>query len=72
MKNQRKDGRLQKWVTIGKKEGGAPLRRIVYADTAEELEQKVQQLKKDAALGKVGTTVPAFSVASRLLRSRFG
>ena len=46
MKNQRKDGRLQKWVTIGKKEDGAPMRRIVYADTAEELEQKVQQLKK--------------------------
>ena len=64
MKNQRKDGRLQKWVTIGKKDDGAPMRRIVYADTAEELEQKVQHLKKDAALGKVGTTIPAFSVVA--------
>jgi len=64
MKNQRKDGRLQKWVTIGKKEDGSPLRKIVYADKAEELEQKVQQLKKDAALGKVGTTIPTFSVVA--------
>ena len=62
MKNQRKDGRFQKWVTVGKKEDGKPLRKIVYADTAEELEQKAAELKKDTALGKVGMNVPAFSV----------
>jgi len=61
MKNQRKDGRFQKWVAIGKGEDGKPIRRIVYGDTAEELAEKAEALKRDAALGKVGAKAPTFS-----------
>lgn len=61
MKNQRKDGRFQKWVTIGKGEDGKPVRKTVYGDTAEELQQKAAALKQDAALGKVGANTPTFS-----------
>lgn len=61
MKNQRKDGRFQKWVTIGKDATGKPIRRIVYGDTAEELAEKAEALKRDAALGKVGAKAPTFS-----------
>lgn len=61
MKNQRKDGRFQKWVAIGKKPDGKPIRKIVYGDTAEELAEKAAALKQDAALGKVGAHAPTFS-----------
>lgn len=64
MKNQRKDGRLQKWIIVGKNEDGKAIRKLIYANTKDELEQKAEALKKDAMLGKVGANVPTFSSIS--------
>lgn len=43
---KRKDGRYQISVTVGYKDGGRPLRKVVYGRTIRETEEKAAELRK--------------------------
>lgn len=49
--NKRADGNYQHAITIGRKDDGRPIRKLLYAKTIKELDEKIREFENERQRG---------------------